>query len=228
MNMLRAIKIIALIMFLFLIPILSVTHAQQVSTGILNIDSTPSGAEVFLDNKLRGTTPILLELQAQPHKVVLKYDGYQPHSASITVKKDKVVRTRIKLKKEPQLKVKPAKSSRNKFDRKSTASRSSQSPNAIRLKDGIRLHSANNNSEPGTVFLDTTPTSLTAVVDGYRISKSTPVAFDIRPGIYELRLYNEKQELVYSKTIFVRSGKTLSLDIVIQKKRTIDYTDPWR
>jgi hypothetical protein len=227
MNMSKVIKIIVLSMFLFLIPILCVTQAQQVSTGILNIDSTPRGAEVFLDNKLRGTTPILLELQAQPHKVVLRYNGYQSHTASITVKKDKVVRTRIKLKKEPQRKVKPAKSSRKKFNRKS-APPSSQSPNAIRLKDGIRLHSATNNSEPGTVFLDTTPTSLTAVVDGYPISKSTPVAFDIRPGIYELRLYNSKQELVYSKTIFVRSGKTLSLDIVIQKKRTIDYTDPWR
>jgi hypothetical protein len=228
MDMSKSSYIIALVAFMFLLPVPSVIQAQQVSTGILNIDSTPSGAEVFLDDKLRGTTPILLELQAQPHRVVLRHDGYKPHTSSITVKKDKVVRTRIKLKKNAKQIAKPAKSQKTKVRKKNRGTRNSQSPNAIRLKDGIRLHSAANNSEPGTVFLNTTPDTLTAVVDGYRISKSTPVAFDIRPGIYELKLYNKKQQLVYTKTIFVRSGRTLSLDIVIQKKRTIDYTDPWR
>ena len=192
----------------------SVAEPQPVETGILNIDSTPGGAEVFVDDRLRGTTPILLEVQAKPHKITIKHQGYQNHTASITVKKNKVIRTRIKLKK--KTKAAPA------------GTQQSTSPNAIRLKEGIRIHDATRNTEPGTVFLDTTPHSLTAAINGYKITKTTPVAFDIRPGIYELKLYNAKEEVVYTKTIFVRSGKTLSLDIVIQKKRTIDYTDPWK
>jgi hypothetical protein len=225
-------SIIALITVAILFSASSAARPQQVSTGILNIDSTPSGAEVFLDNKLRGTTPILLEVQALPHKVVLKHDGYRQHTSQITVKKNKVIRTRIKLRKETRsAELKPSQPhSRMKARSKAKDDpvKKSRSPNAIRVKDGIKIHSAANNSAPGTVFLDTTPMSLTASIDGFRISKKTPVAFDIRPGIYELMLYNNKNEIVYNKTIFVRSGKTLSLDIVIQKKRTIDYTDPWR
>ena len=205
---------VGLVAIAILFSFASAAAPQQLATGILNIDSTPSGAEVYVDDKMRGTTPIMLEVQAKPHKIHLTREGYKPHTATIKVKKNKVIRTKIRLKKQSQAAASE--------DQESTA------PNAIRLKEGIRIHDSRTKTEPGTVFLDTTPQSLTASINGYTISKTTPVAFDIRPGIYELKLYNKKKEVVYQKTIFVRSGKTLSLDIIIQKKRTIDYTDPWK
>ncbi|MBN2529817.1 MAG: PEGA domain-containing protein [Deltaproteobacteria bacterium] len=189
---------------------------QQVETGILNIDSIPGGATVYVDGRIRGTTPVLLEVLANEHTIIIEQRGYETHKSNITVKKDKVVRTKIRLTRQ---KPKP---------NKKRAQTASITPNAIQIKENIRIHRPKNNSAPGTVFLDTTPQSLTASIDGYTISKTTPVAFDIRPGIYELKLFNDKNEIVYQKTIFVRSGKTLSLDIIIQKKRTIDYTDPWK
>lgn len=179
-------------------------HTGKKPTGILNISSVPSGALVFVDGKMKGTTPILLEISATEHEIMLEQQGYDTYKSKITVKKDKVFRTSIALKKKTGNKAK------------------------ISVKKDIQIHKPEESAEPGTVFLATTPPELTAYVDGYAISKTTPVAFDIRPGIYELVLKNEKSEVVYKKTIFVRSGKTLTLDIIIQKKRTIDYSDPWK
>ncbi len=177
---------------------------SQVKTGILNITSDPSGALVYVDGKMKGTTPILLEIPATEHDVVLEQQGYDSYRARIRIVQDKVFRTNIVLKKPVQDKPK------------------------IELKNDIQIHQPAENAEPGTVFLTTTPERLTAYVDGFAIARPTPVAFDIRPGIYELMLKNDRSEIVYKKTIFVRSGKTLSLDIIIQKKRTIDYSDPWK
>lgn len=189
-----------------------ISFAQGVSTGILNIDSAPTGASVFVDGKMRGKTPVLVEVQATSHEIVVKHNGYQPHRESIIVKQNKVLRTTISLKKKS-----PAKSLAPK-----------KNPPAIKVKKGIKVYVPKDNDEPGTIFLTTAPKSLTAYVNGFKISKTTPVAFDIRPGIYELQLKNDTNEIVYKKTVFVRSGKTLSMDIIIQKKRTIDYTDPWK
>ncbi|MBN2718653.1 MAG: PEGA domain-containing protein [Deltaproteobacteria bacterium] len=218
---------VGLVAIAILFSIASAAAPQQVDTGILNIDSIPSGAEVYVDERLRGTTPIMLEVQAIPHTIHIQQKGYQTHTANITVKKNKVIRTNFKLKKLPKAKA-VSKKQHAPAQPQAVLAEDGTETNGIRLKEGIRIHNAETKKEPGTVFLDTTPQSLTASINGYRISKTTPVAFDIRPGIYELKLFNEKQEIVYKKTIFVRSGKTLSLDIVIQKKRTIDYTDPWK
>jgi hypothetical protein len=189
----------ALICMTVALPALS-----QAKTGILNITSDPTGALVYIDGKMKGTTPILLEIPATEHDVVLEQQGYDTYRARIRVVQDKVFRTNVVLKKPTQDKPK------------------------IELKNDIQIHQPAENAEPGTVFLTTTPERLTAYVDGFAISRPTPVAFDIRPGIYELMLKNDRSEIVYKKTIFVRSGKTLSLDIIIQKKRTIDYSDPWK
>src|SRR5439155_1900084 len=47
-------------------------------TGDLVIESRPSGAKVFLDNKLAGTTPVSLpQVAAGSHVVRLERDGYR-------------------------------------------------------------------------------------------------------------------------------------------------------
>lgn len=186
------------------------TIAQQHTTGILNLSSTPPGAKVYVNKKLRGTTPVLLEVLAKSHRIELRLKGYETHTQTIVVKKNKVQRTSVTL-------------------RKKKPDNSTPALNIpLRLRNSIRIHSPAADSKPGTIFLATTPKGLTAYIDGFPVSKKTPVAFDIRPGIYELTLRNQRKEIVYQKTVFVRSGKTLDLDIIIQKKRTIDYSDPWK
>ena len=55
-------------------------------TGGFNIVSTPSGAEILIDNLFRGYTPSTLNgIAAGQHKVLLKYTGYVDYSTTATV-----------------------------------------------------------------------------------------------------------------------------------------------
>lgn len=56
------------------------------STGGINIVSTPSGAEILIDNLFRGYTPSTLDgMTAGQHQVLLKYTGYIDYSTTATV-----------------------------------------------------------------------------------------------------------------------------------------------
>jgi hypothetical protein len=54
--------------------------------GALSVDSRPSGAKVFVDGKLEGTTPLQLAgLDAGEHVVRIERDGYRRWSSSVRV-----------------------------------------------------------------------------------------------------------------------------------------------
>jgi hypothetical protein len=56
------------------------------STGGVNIVSTPSGAEILIDNLFRGYTPSTLDgITAGQHQILLKYTGYIDYSTTTTV-----------------------------------------------------------------------------------------------------------------------------------------------
>ena len=60
--------------------------APVLSTGGLNIVSTPSGAELLVDNLFRGYTPAVLNgISTGQHQIVLKYTGYVDYSTTATV-----------------------------------------------------------------------------------------------------------------------------------------------
>ena len=55
-------------------------------SGALDVDSRPTGAKVYLDNKLVGTTPLRVpNLAAGSHAIRLERDGYRRWSSSIRV-----------------------------------------------------------------------------------------------------------------------------------------------
>ena len=55
-------------------------------TGGLNIVSSPSGVEIYVDNLLRGYTPATLtDISVGQHSVVLKYTGYVDYSTTAMV-----------------------------------------------------------------------------------------------------------------------------------------------
>jgi len=60
--------------------------AVDAFTGALSIESKPDGAQVFLDGKLRGTTPLeIIRVDAGEHAVRLELDGYRRWSASVRI-----------------------------------------------------------------------------------------------------------------------------------------------
>jgi hypothetical protein len=54
--------------------------------GTLQLTSSPSGAEVYLDNQFRGSTPSTIpDVGLGSHTLEFRYPGYQSWSTSITV-----------------------------------------------------------------------------------------------------------------------------------------------
>jgi hypothetical protein len=52
-------------------------------TGTLSVSSTPAGASVFIDNALKGVTPIsLTDISAGSHQVLLRLNGYQDYTVT--------------------------------------------------------------------------------------------------------------------------------------------------
>jgi eukaryotic-like serine/threonine-protein kinase len=55
------------------------------ASAITNITSEPSGAEVFVDGKSRGRTPLHVDLPARPHDLVAHLDGWPDEQQKIDV-----------------------------------------------------------------------------------------------------------------------------------------------
>ena len=56
------------------------------TTGQIIVASTPSGAELFLDNSFRGITPVTLsDIPAGSHVVMARQAGYTDASQTVTV-----------------------------------------------------------------------------------------------------------------------------------------------
>jgi len=56
------------------------------TTGTVQVASSPSGAEVYLDNESHGTTPnTITAVPAGSHTVELRENGYDTWSAPVTV-----------------------------------------------------------------------------------------------------------------------------------------------
>jgi hypothetical protein len=55
-------------------------------TGALAVDSRPTGARVFLDDKVVGTTPMALpSVSVGSHRIRLEHDGYRHWSSSVRI-----------------------------------------------------------------------------------------------------------------------------------------------
>jgi hypothetical protein len=81
--MLQKIAICILVLFVFLC---GCTTPLPEKTGTVTITSSPSGAEVYLDNEYHGTTPNTINaVPAGNHTVEIRERGYKNWSQNITV-----------------------------------------------------------------------------------------------------------------------------------------------
>jgi hypothetical protein len=56
-----------------------------VTTGTLEVSSSPPGAEVYLDTVYRGTTPVTVIGEPGPHALELRLRDYQPWTKSLVI-----------------------------------------------------------------------------------------------------------------------------------------------
>ena len=78
--------IILIFIVIFCVLITGCTSTPTVGTGTLQLSSSPSGAQVYLDNQFRGYTPITItNVALGNHILEYRYSGYQSWSTTITV-----------------------------------------------------------------------------------------------------------------------------------------------
>ena len=184
----------------------------QNRTGVIKIVTNPPGATIEVDGQNYGQTPGIFELPVGEHRVLVKRPGYKPVVRTVIIKQDRILRTTIKL----QAAKKPVKAPKK--------------PAADGDPEDIRVHETGDNepdSGPGTVVVVTSPPGLTVFMNEFIVPQATPVAFDVKAGVYELAIQQDG-ETVYRKTVYVQAGRTLELDLLIKKVRKIDYSDPWK
>jgi len=58
---------------------------MQGTTQEVGVSSTPTDAEVIVDNQERGSTPLALDLERESqHTVRIEMDGYEPYEVTLT------------------------------------------------------------------------------------------------------------------------------------------------
>ena len=75
------------------------------TTGTLSVSSTPAGANVFIDNVLRGVTPITLaDIQTGDHQILLRLNGYQDYTVTqlVNAGATNTITTTLNLNKTPE------------------------------------------------------------------------------------------------------------------------------
>ena len=178
---------------------LASTAAAGAESGVVKFVSDPDGATVSVDGRVRGVTPLLLELPAGPHKILVAIPGFPPKKERLTI-----VAGRVSV-------------SRYVFDAKMPKS-------GVRVHE---FHRGGLDSGPGSVTVVTDPPGLTVQMNRITVSKSTPVSFDIHSGIYKLRI-RQHGTVVLEKIVVVQPGRSLELEYAVRRRRTIDETDPWQ
>jgi len=178
------------------------------------VTSDPPGAQVWVDDIPRGATPALIEAGPGRHSLRLEHPGYRPVIRYFDVVAERLHKQHVTL--DPELggsgASRPVRPKLAKF---------------IPSAKVQRLEKSGADAAPGTVTIATTPPGLRVFMNDELIPQPTPVIFEIRPGIYELRI-EDQGETVFRRTIFVRPNAVSDLDLLIRKARRIDYSDPWQ
>ena len=80
---------ICIFIVIFCVLITGCTSTPIMGTGALQLSSSPSGAQVYLDNQFRGYTPITItNVALGNHILEYQYSGYESWSTTITVSSD--------------------------------------------------------------------------------------------------------------------------------------------
>ena len=181
-----------------LLALRAAAAAAQADAGVVKVSSDPAGAMVYVNSAAYGPTPVLFELAPGTHTMIVTRDGYAPVTQQVVVRKDRITRAKVKL--------------------------------TVLPGDGVRVHETEAGGAdvgPGTVTIDTDPPGLTVFMGEVMVPLATPVAFDMKAGVYELRLESDGKVL-FKKTVFVRAGEITELDLDLDSRRRNDTTDPWQ
>ena len=134
------------------------------STGTLDVQSSPTGAQVYLDGAYLGLTPLVASVPAGRHRLEVRKAGYAPYRASVRVAPGERVQVYARLVPEPS---------------------------------------------SGRLSVSSEPEGAAVYLNGSYRGK-TPLAIELAPGVYDLRLalpgyadYREQVRVQAGRTTYV-------------------------
>ncbi|GGN03664.1 S-layer-like protein [Thermus composti] len=219
--------------------------APPPATATLNVNSRPQGAEVYLDGRLQGRTPLTLGVNPGRHEVELRLAGYQPYRVTVNPRPGERVQVYAQLVPEPRQGTLSVASTPPGAEVYVDGALRGRTPLSLRLPEGrYRLELRLEGYEPyraevrvpsgetvrvsarlvplprrGTLQLDSRPQGAEVYLDG-RFLGRTPLREEVEAGRHELRLlapgYAE-----YRAQVEVRPRESLRLFVELVPVRAV-------
>lgn len=163
----------------------------KAEVGNLAVNSTPPGAEIFLDGKNTGkVTPATFPLASGEHKVEVKKSGYQEAETTTAIKSGQ----------------------NHTFAPTLVAAKAGGNPfRSIRGMFGAKIPEGK-----GMVNFKTTPPGADIFHNGVKVGKQTPAKFPMDPGNYKVTIRKAGYK-VRVHEFRVDKGKSVDVDVTLEK-----------
>jgi len=90
-------RIFLFTLFFFSIILCCFPATSFAGNGKLHVVTEPEGADVFLDNRMEGQTPVTLDLAVGSYTLRVEKKGYAPVTQEVTVNDSETTEIKIKL-----------------------------------------------------------------------------------------------------------------------------------
>lgn len=214
------------------------------ATATLVVDSRPAGAEVYLDGRLSGRTPVSLQVNPGRHEVELRLAGYQPYRVTVNPRPGERVQVFAQLVPEARQGTLAVTSSPSGAEVYVEGTLRGRTPLSLSLPEGryavelrapgyepyqatvqvrrgettrldVRLNPV---SRTGTLLLESSPTGAEAYVNG-TLRGRTPLRLVLEEGTYQVELKAPGYE-PYRATVRVERGRETRVSATLRPIRT--------
>ncbi|MGC8904047.1 PEGA domain-containing protein [Thermus sp.] len=214
------------------------------ATATLSVDSNPQGAEVYLDGRLQGRTPLSLSVNPGRHEVELRLSGYQPYRVTVNPKPGEQVRISAQLSPEPRQGSLSVDSTPSGAEVYVEGALRGRTPLNLALPEGrYQVELRLSGYQPyqavvqvrrgetarlevrlvplprtGTLYLETSPQGAEVYLDG-RLQGRTPLRLSLDEGSYRVELRLPGYE-PYAASVRVEGGRETRLSANLRPLRT--------
>lgn len=214
------------------------------STATLVVDSRPGGAEVYLNGRLQGRTPLTLTVNPGRHEVELRLSGYQPYRVAVNPRPGERVQVFAQLVPEPRQGTLAITSTPSGAEVYLDGALRGRTPLSLSLPEGrygVELRLAGH--EPyratvqvrrgettrldvrltpvprtGTLLLESSPAGAEVYLEG-RLQGRTPLRLSLEEGTYRVE-YRLPGHEPYGATVRVERGRETRLAATLRPIRT--------
>ncbi len=222
MKLVKWEKTAAIIIILVLLMSIPAVTAK---TGSLRIITEPPGAQVTIDDEIRGVTPLLIPgLEFGEHELLLTVTGYEERTETIQVQNKLKTLNFDLTRKMSDLTLEPSVA----FTKKAEVNQDSQDDIPVADSKGVTTLSkkddgtTQNPESKVDLTVNTNPAGAKVIVTGDRGTKKgiTPVTFEVIPAKYTVEIIDSLSRSHVTDITVGEEGRVLTLDLGTEEEQT--------